>query len=299
MYNKIQLLEKVMLMKNYNKTELYKILEEEIETFFPKDGIWYSNCFSKPKEVGYGNMPCHLRDNKWLTSLMLQKLDLNNTYYDEVYAYLLSSNEFQEKRHEYELEIVKWQINFTPDGEGLLMDEAHGSDLWKMTEDCDKSFRWSVKHTLEAIGMNSDVIEEGLEKYSDLWRDTYMKLAFNNRYNPLTSIPYLIGRNDNLISLSKPDEKHKEKWLELRKYEYYLEHKTSVDNYGDKSTLVTEIDPTDIAYVYDMDKIRKKEIEIHEQQFKPKYEIEETYIQNKPTYKSKIKSLIGTKKSHK
>lgn len=299
MYNKIQLLEKVMLMKNYNKTELYKILEEEIETFFPKDGIWYSNCFSKPKEVGYGNMPCHLRDNKWLTSLMLQKLDLNNTYYDEVYAYLLSSNEFQEKRHEYELEIVKWQINFTPDGECLLMDEAHGSDLWKKTEDCDKSFRWSVKHTLEAIGMNSDVIEEGLEKYSDLWRDTYMKLAFNNRYNPLTSIPYLIGRNDNLISLSKPDEKHKEKWLELRKYEYYLEHKTSVDNYGDKSTLVTEIDPTDIAYVYDMDKIRKKEIEIHEQQFKPKYEIEETYIQNKPTYKSKIKSLIGTKKSHK
>lgn len=286
-------------MKNYNKTELYKILEEEIETFFPKDGIWYSNCFSKPKEVGYGNMPCHLRDNKWLTSLMLQKLDLNNTYYDEVYAYLLSSNEFQEKRHEYELEIVKWQINFTPDGECLLMDKAHGSDLWKMTEDCDKSFRWSVKHTLEAIGMNSDVIEEGLEKYSDLWRDTYMKLAFNNRYNPLTSIPYLIGRNDNLISLSKPDEKHKEKWLELRKYEYYLEHKTSVDNYGDKSTLVTEIDPTDIAYVYDMDKIRKKEIEIHEQQFKPKYEIEETYIQNKPTYKSKIKSLIGTKKSHK
>lgn len=299
MYNKIQLLEKVMLMKNYNKTELYKILEEEIETFFPKDGIWYSNCFSKPKEVGYGNMPCHLRDNKWLTSLMLQKLDLNNTYYDEVYAYLLSSNEFQEKRHEYELEIVKWQINFTPDGECLLMDEAHGSDLWKMTEDCDKSFRWSVKHTLEAIGMNSDVIEEGLEKYSDLWRDTYMKLAFNNRYNPLTSIPYLIGRNDNFIRLSKPDEKHKEKWLELRKYEYYLEHKTSVDNYGDKSTLVTEIDPTDIAYVYDMDKIRKKEIEIHEQQFKPKYEIEETYIQNKPTYKSKIKSLIGTKKSHK
>lgn len=299
MYNKIQLLEKVMLMKNYNKTELYKILEEEIKTFFPKDGIWYSNCFSKPKEVGYGNMPCHLRDNKWLTSLMLQKLDLNNTYYDEVYAYLLSSNEFQEKRHEYELEIVKWQINFTPDGEGLLMDEAHGSDLWKMTEDCDKSFRWSVKHTLEAIGMNSDVIEEGLEKYSALWRDTYMKLAFDNRYNPLTSIPYLIGRNDNFIRLSKPDEKHKEKWLELRKYEYYLEHKTSVDNYGDKSTLVTEIDPTDIAYVYDMDKIRKKEIEIHEQQFKPKYEIEETYIQNKPTYKSKIKSLIGTKKSHK
>lgn len=96
-----------------------------------------------------------------------------------------------------------------------------------------------------------------------------------------------------------PPEKHKEKWLELRKYEYYLEHKTSVDNYGDKSTLVIKIDPTDIAYLYNMDKIRKKEIEIHEQQFKPKYEIEETYIQNKPTFKLKIKSLIGTKKNHK
>ena len=47
--------------------------------------------------------------------------------------------------------------------------------------------------------MNSDVIEEGLEKYSALWRDTYMKLAFDNRYNPLTSIPYLIGRNDNFM----------------------------------------------------------------------------------------------------
>ena len=33
--------------------------------------------------------------------------------------------------------------------------------------------------------------------------------------------------------LEKPSQEHYEKWLKLRLYEYYMEHKDSVDKYGE------------------------------------------------------------------
>ena len=51
------------------------ILEEEIKDFFPDEGRWTSNCFGKPSEVSYENLPCHLRDNNWLSKLFNRVLN--------------------------------------------------------------------------------------------------------------------------------------------------------------------------------------------------------------------------------
>ena len=84
-------------------------------------------------------------------------------------------------------------------------------------------FRKGVVDTLSRIGMNSDVIEEGLEKFSDLWRERFMSCAFRNAYEPIF---YLCEPIDPV------EEGHKEMWLKMRRYEYYQRHKKSVDLYG-------------------------------------------------------------------
>ena len=58
-----------------NDEKVNAILEEEIKDFFPNKGVWYSNCFRQPSEVGYINMPCHLRDNAWLSKLLHRTLN--------------------------------------------------------------------------------------------------------------------------------------------------------------------------------------------------------------------------------
>lgn len=52
--------------------EINKILEDKTLSFFPKSGEWGGYCFGRPKEVGYGYLPCHLRDSKWLAKLLYQ-----------------------------------------------------------------------------------------------------------------------------------------------------------------------------------------------------------------------------------
>ena len=56
------------------------ILEEEIKNFFPKEGVWYDNCFSRPSEVWRINLPCHLRDNAWMSQLLHKVLKDKRIY---------------------------------------------------------------------------------------------------------------------------------------------------------------------------------------------------------------------------
>ncbi len=107
--------------------ELNKILMDKTLSFFPKSGEWCSSCFSKSKEVGYCYLPCHLRDNKWLAKLLLKEANLPNEYYKDVLNFVQTSELFQNKRHEYELEIVRWQIDFIKHGgENWICDEKFG-----------------------------------------------------------------------------------------------------------------------------------------------------------------------------
>lgn len=202
------------------------ILEQESLRFFPETGIWFSGCFSRPNDVAYAYLPCHLRDNLWLSKLMWQNLSEIGVDIplNKIRKFVSTSENFQELRHAYELEIVKWQIDFIKNGgENWLAPKGYDEASFLFGEDVDKIIRGGVSRTLQSIGMNYDVIEEGLEKYSDEWRPSSMMLGFKNKFEK----PMFLG-----ISPEPASWEHRQNWLANREYKYYLEHKDSVDKYG-------------------------------------------------------------------
>lgn len=203
------------------------ILNQEILEFFPKDGTWWSCCFKRANEIGSIYLPCHLRDNDWMSKLLHQNLIEKKIYISapKIKEFMDSSETFTELRHNYELEIVRWQIDWIrKGGENWIIPEGFDDFSILFSPDVDKMFRGGVVKTLSAIGMNREVIEEGIEKNVDMWRERYMELAFEHVFEP---IAYLRD------SIEPADEDHKKNWLRLRRYEYYTEHKDSVDKYGE------------------------------------------------------------------
>lgn len=211
-----------------NDEKVNAILEEEIKDFFPNKGVWYSNCFRQPSEVGYDNMPCHLRDNAWLSELLHRELNEKGIYIPQhtIKKFMDNSENFANLRHEHELRIVKWQINWINNGGKWLMPKGTDEFSLLVSEDVDKIIRGRVSKTLKAIGMDGEVIEEGLEKYADIWRPSAMSTGFGNKYEPVV---FMVGTPD------KADEEHKQNWISDREYRYYQAHKNSVDNYGIKT----------------------------------------------------------------
>ena len=219
------------LQEVYNmKIEVEEFLDKTLEDFFPQDGHWYSNCFNKSDFVAEENLPCHLRDVKWLADLILKKYNLYNLGKGTIIEYIINSNNFNKLRYEYEQKIVSWQIYWMRNGgENWIIDEELGGDLYLFSTKCDYAFRKGVVDTLLAIGMNIDSIEEGIEKNASKWREGHMRIAFHNLYS--VSRFSLDGSKDKM--LEEPSQEHYEKWMKLRLYEYYIEHKDSVDKYGE------------------------------------------------------------------
>ena len=215
-------------------------MDDAVLNFFPKDGSWYSNCFRRSNDLGMSNLPCHLRDTKWLAEMFRtnQKLFMISTRYIE--KYMKSSEHFNECRHNYELEIIKWQINWMRNGgEGWIVDEELGGDFFMMSPVCDLAFRKGVVDTLTRIGMDREVVEEGIEKNADMWRERYMRSAFSNEYDPiyLKCSFSLFGEERKSDDINEPtlsdvDPSFEEGWMKLRRHAYYMEHKDSVDKYG-------------------------------------------------------------------
>ena len=148
-----------------NDEEANVILEEEIKNFFPKEGVWYDNCFSRPREVWSVNLPCHLRDNAWMSQLLHKVLKDKRIYIKPhtIKQFMDNSETFAELRHEYELKIVEWQIDWVMMG-GTNWLPPNGSDEFSLifSEDYDKIVRDGIVKTLKAIGMDAEVVEEGL-----------------------------------------------------------------------------------------------------------------------------------------
>ena len=213
------------------EVDLEKYLNKKVEDeFFPDTGKWYMSCFDRPKGLEMTFLPCHLDDEKWLAKMLMKFCNLPQEKYKDVLSYVKTSDVFYNKKKEYGLRIVKWQIGFIKNGgEGYVLKDQHGGVFWKISENCDKSFRWAVIDTLNAIGMNVNLIEEGLEKYSDGWRDIYIKHAFRNKYEPV--VYNFLGR-ENDKNYPDVSEEFKKAWITMRKYEYYKEHRESVDLYG-------------------------------------------------------------------
>ncbi len=219
-------LKKHNLLKNSNDINVNLILEEEINDFFPTEGVWYSNCFMKPTEIKLDNLPCHLRDNNWMSRLLYKKLRnkgiLISRY--KIKKFMDNSKNFSNLRHNYELKIVKWQIEYTINGgKNWIMPKGYDEISLLFSEDFDKIIRCGVVNTLKAIGMNKDVIEEGLEKCADIWRPKAMEVSFTHLFEPAFFM---------IMSKFPADEEHKQNWLKNREYQYYKRHKDSINKYG-------------------------------------------------------------------
>ena len=209
-----------------SEEDLNNILINAINNFFPKTGRWTSECFKKPNETIQSN----LRNNELLAKMIQKSANLPDKYYSQVLNYINSSDLFKQKVHEYEQEIVKWQINFMKrGGEGWVCDPKLGGDFCLSMPSCDIAFRKGVVDTLSAIGMDEEAIEEGIEKNADMWRNHYMERAFSNKYEPEV---INLFRPEGAEPLPYADINHRKAWIKMRKYEYYCKHKISVDLYG-------------------------------------------------------------------
>lgn len=209
-----------------NATEIGK-LEEITSKFFPNHGEWSSWAYRKEEDSLY----CHLRDDYWLA----KKIGINvpNIEFAKVLKFVSTNDFFQKERHDYEQRIVEWQINFMMERkEGWIAD-----DSMEWMPDCDINFRKAIIDTLVAIGIDQEAIEEGIEKNANIWRNHYINQAFENEYNNFLWNFNFLGSNKG-IEIPKPLDIHKEKWIQLRKYEYYQRHINSVTNYGNANDLV-------------------------------------------------------------
>jgi hypothetical protein len=201
--------------------DVIKLLERSTVEFFPKDGIWSSFCFGKHNELQMINLPCHLRDTEWLARMLQKKQNLGVFNINNIIEFVKTSSFFAEQLHNYEQEIVRWQISWmTHGGENWLADEKYGGDEIMSSPKCDIGFRKGVIDTLSAIGMDKEAIEEGIERNADSWRENHMKRAFSNEFY------------DFFYDLDPVEQGHEELWLKMRRYEYYRSHKKSVDKYG-------------------------------------------------------------------
>ncbi|MBQ9790760.1 MAG: hypothetical protein IJW24_04145 [Clostridia bacterium] len=228
-----------------DEKEQETILNEEIETFFPENGRWGSNCFRRSSELGFGNLPCHLRDNEWMSQLLEKQLLRKGLSIPAptIQQFMNKSDRFNELRHNYELEIVRWQINYMKnDGEGWLIPKGYDDFSIMVSPDAVDIFRGGVVRTLTAIGMDPEVVEEGIEKNADMFRERYISSGFSNQFEP---VHYHRG------SPAPADEEHRQNWLKAKRYEYYCKHKQSVDKYGTPhpDMLMT---PEELKMLYDV-----------------------------------------------
>lgn len=238
--------------------DVNKMLEIAVQDFFPKTGEWTSNCFQRPRELHMCNLESNLRNDKWLAQMIKKQCNLDNVNYYDILDFVKKSPIFQELRRNYELEVVRWQIEWIKNGgENWICDEELGGDFTMLSPVCDLGIRKGVVDTLLAIGMDEEVIEEGLEKYADIWRDRFISSAFFNKYNCFT---FLADPN---VPIPEIDKEHESAWIRYRKYEYYRAHKKSVDKYGipDEDMLMSQDEAIRLKNYLDVkDKERKEQI---------------------------------------
>lgn len=241
-----------------NKTMAAELLEKATLNFFPKEGVWYAGCFSRPEDLDMHNLPCHLRDDLWLAKMLKQNQKLYFLSTNKVLEFVKTSKLFQEKRKEYEQEIVRWQISYMQHGgEGWLASKEYGEEFITFSPNIDIGFRKGIVDTLMAIGMNKDAIEEGIEKNAPKWRNALMERAFENEYESV----FLSIYNYDLPPVVP---EFKANWLKLRIYEYYQRHKDYVDKYGvvEPDMLLSNDEVLKLkTYLVQKDIERKSEIE--------------------------------------
>lgn len=237
------------------------LMEQAINNFFPEDGNWYSSCSDKPEDLNMEYLPCHLQDDLWLAKMLKKNQNLLYLSTDKILEFIKNSQLFQEKRHTYAQEVVRWQIDWmVTGGENWLTDTKYGGEFICFSPLCDIGFRKGIVDTLEAIGMADETIEEGIEKNASIWRERLMNRAFNNEFEPI----YLSYNKD---KLEKVNPEFRANWLKMRRYEYYQEHKDSVDKYGVvEPDMLLSKQEIDVLQEYLNEEQQKRKLEIKKYQ---------------------------------
>ena len=216
------------------------------------------------------NLLFHIRDDAWLTEHLAYHLQrytcpeletLGALSKDTLQKFVATSPVFDKQRCEFEQHLVKSYISECLDYKN---DDFFSRSIEKIletgSENYDKLFRCRVIDAMNFLGVNRSKIEDGLELNADLWRRDVMGLAFANRYRDL-GVTYTKGRTMQIPHEDVVDTKsayHKyvnrrniteyyllpradmskrartiyDKWMCLREYEYYLNHKNVIDRLG-------------------------------------------------------------------
>lgn len=230
--------------------ELNEILEKSTLNFFPKEGNFENMSFYRSNDLYMINLPSNLNDDVWLAKMLKQNQKLLYLSINDILQYVKTSLFFDEKKHEYEQKIVKWQI------ERMMkcIKNKSANDFDNYTSMCDLNFRNSIVEILSGIGINKEAIEEGIEKNSDMWRDYFMNKAFINEYEAL-GYSYCELMNPLDLELATL----KDKWMKVRKYEYYQDHKISVNKYGVVEPEMLLIEKDIISFKSYLDEYTSKE----------------------------------------
>ena len=178
---------------------MMRILEMATLNFFPTEGNWVSSCFKRPNDLNMHNLPCHLRDDAWLASMLMKDQELDYIEYNEVLNFIKTNNYFNDKRHEYEQRIVEWQINWMINGgENWLADLEYGGDLVFLSSSCDIGFRKGIVDTLTKIGIDLNITPDPRILTVNRQLVVYAKNDANNKYYNTAKDEYDLDNDGNV-----------------------------------------------------------------------------------------------------
>ena len=209
-----------------SKERQKEILDNEIETFFPKEDGW--NPFWEIKDFkkypqNEENVVCHLSDNHWMAQRMHQNL-LKKGFLirtTEIEEHIVTSKRFVELKNNYELELVKLYI----EAKVRLLDYDYAFKRINVQND----FPNAVIKVLSSMSFEREIIEEGIEKNVSLWLQQCITKSFENEFGYLDYPSKYHG----LCRPQPASEEHLQNYIAASEYQYYKEHKDSVDKYGE------------------------------------------------------------------
>ena len=168
-------------------------------------------------------LPYHLKDTRWMIQYLTNYFESCNLHYDPytVQKIVAGFQPFWDARNAYKQRLIKAQIQYAIKTEKLNGLMEISPLILRNRPDYDRLFRSEISDGIAKLGIEKKFIEIGLESNADLWRTPTMVRSFVNRYYPR-------GTQDPQNIMPQ----HCKWWLKKREYEYYQEHKDSVDNYG-------------------------------------------------------------------
>ena len=259
-------------MFDKNQDVINRILDEKIEHFFPKSGEWAADCFQRSKALSYGNLPCHLDNNTWLSKLFYKEFELDSLAKqisknggvsvgltpEVVERYMDRSARFAELKHDYQLKIVKWQINWIMNGgknwllpknfknvplrpdlisRTRIIETTPVADIPVLQPTQDDGLELTVQDFEAVAKVNAPDVDEMV--YGGVMK-TLLSIDFDLRVileglekfaADWRQKSMLLGYQG-VEGVKNVDKNHQALWLADREYGYYQRHQGEVDLFG-------------------------------------------------------------------